>query len=90
MAASRSFSCSWIKSLLCSIASPHMAEIILQFIIASKPTAANQFKLSDWEFLDRILADLIEGGVAKRLIIRVLNDSDPALLVESVLASAKV
>lgn len=82
--ASRSFSCEWIKSLLYSIVSPHMNDILLQFMLSSQPSAASQFKLSEWESLDKVLTDVVERGVAKSLTIQVLNESDPLALVESV------
>lgn len=90
LAASKSFSYTWIEGLLSSISSPHASEIVLQFIIPSKPLPSNQFRLSDWECLDRVLTRVVEHGVAKRLVLQVFNDpldvnGNPVALVESVM-----
>lgn len=94
MSASRTFSHAWIGGLLSSIVSPHVSEILLQFALSSKSNAANQFRLSDWESLDKVLTRFVERGVAKRLVIQVLNDhlnlkGNSAVLVESVIARLK-
>lgn len=79
--------------MLSHITSPQMSEVLLRFSLASQPSTANQFKLSDWERLDKIITDVIGRGLAAKVVIQVLNDTAKEVspvLVESVLARVKV
>lgn len=73
IAASKPFSCSWIETLLSTITAQTVNAITFKFMFGWHTSVANQLKANDWECLDRILSDVLNRGVAKKIEVYVLN-----------------